>query len=100
MGESQDKPDKPTESDLEAARLARRKLLKLMAYAAPVIVGTFTTRRAAAQTCGPYPSCGPDWTCIPDGGCFPTWPCSPDYQCWPDFPWPCWPDLCGPAGAG
>ncbi len=42
--------------DAAATRLARRKLLKLGAYAAPLIVGTLAARKAQAATCAP---CGP-----------------------------------------
>jgi hypothetical protein len=54
MSRSSDSRSKPTLSDAEVARLARRKLLRLAAYTAPAVIGIFTTRDAAAQSCGPY----------------------------------------------
>ncbi len=56
----------------------RRALLKLTAYAAPIIVSTVVVEKAAAQA-----SCTPN-ACPPDGG-----PCSPDGG-------GCGPDSCNP----
>lgn len=57
----------------ELTLIGRRKLMKLGAYAAPVILGTLTiSRRAAAagSGLGCVPSGAP---CVPDGGT-----CEPD----------------------
>jgi len=53
----------------EPARLARRKLLRLVAYAAPVIIGSFAARDAAAASCAPNAGCSPHSPCNP--ACFP-----------------------------
>jgi hypothetical protein len=77
MSKSEDSPRDSTRRDLGETRLARRKLLKLTAYAAPAIIGTFTMRAAAQATCPPPPGCNPQY-----------WPCLPDL---------CGPDICRPA---
>ncbi|HEY3451736.1 MAG TPA: hypothetical protein VGK67_35595 [Myxococcales bacterium] len=60
-----DSPENEPEGS-DAEKIARRKLLKLGAYAAPAIIGTLLiSRDAQAQTI----SCGP-------GNCSPT-PCNP-----------------------
>jgi len=54
-------------SDDDSAMLARRKLLKLGAYAAPAVVGTLLlSGNANAKT-----------SCFPNGNCEPCSPCPP-----------------------
>jgi len=61
-----DPPQRPPTEDLEAAALARRKLLQLTAYAVPAIIGTFSLHAAAQTTCGPPPTCPPNSPCPPE----------------------------------
>ena len=72
-------PPKPENGDINAA--ARRRLLKLALYTAPVILGTFTiSGNAVGASC-------PPGACNPSGG-----PCGPN----PCLPAPCGPSLCKP----
>ena len=67
-GTDDSQPKNPPPDDVV---LARRKLLKVVAYVAPAIVSTLAVRHASAQT---TPSCGPS-VCPPDSGCQPA--CGP-----------------------
>ena len=70
---SDDKKELP-ESE-ESVSEARRRLLKIGVYSAPVIIGTLlfmTPSKAQAVSCGPTGQCGPD-----DGPCNPN-TCNPE----------------------
>jgi len=75
VSERSDPPHAPHLEDLEADALARRKLLKLTAYAVPAVIGTFSLHAAAQTTCGPPPSCPPNCEPRCEPNCNPT--CNP-----------------------
>ncbi len=47
------------------ATLARRKLLRVVCYVAPVVIGTFLAGKAAAASCDPQSGCNPNAPCHP-----------------------------------
>jgi len=59
VSQRSDPPQRPPTEDLEAAALARRKLLQLTAYAVPAVIGTFSLHAAAQASCGPPGHCDP-----------------------------------------
>ncbi len=66
MSERSDPPPAPHLEQLEAEALARRKLLKLTAYAVPAVIGTFSLHAAAQATCTPPVGCPPNSPCPPE----------------------------------
>lgn len=54
--------------DVEATRQARRRLLKMAVYSAPIVIGTFFSQDAEAASCQPR-ECNPV-PCDPRG-CLP-----------------------------
>ena len=78
---SPDKPATKKAQQTEEVDKARRKLLRVLVYAAPAVVSTVVVKPAHAQvvSCGPV-TCPPlGGSCMPQGGgCPPTGaPCGP-----------------------
>jgi len=61
----------PKDDDRSSTDEARRRLLRIGAYAAPTVLATLAmSRKAWAASCGPSctPGCGPNASCGPPAG--------------------------------